>query len=128
MSDALAGVTAALNLTHQLLRLAVVAKDAEAKLVIADLQIQLAELKTRLAELLEENAKLRQDAKTALTAKTEMIMKDGLYFKQDGDGPFCTACHDSKNQVIRVSELPKAFHMIAHWKCNVCGAKYGGNM
>jgi len=54
MADIITAVTGAIALTKQLVGLASVAKDAEAKLVVADLQIQLAELKTKLAELIEE--------------------------------------------------------------------------
>ena len=128
MADVITTVTAAINLTKQLLGLAVVAKDANAKLVIADLQVQLAELKTRLAELIEENNQLKQEIRKVSATETDVVLKKGMYFTQDGDGPFCTACYDSKKQMIRVSEMGAAFHPIARWRCNVCNATYGGTL
>ena len=126
MVDVIAAVTGAIGLTKQLLELTTVAKDAKAKLVIADLQIQLAELKTKLAELIDENAQLKQEIKKATSIVAEVTLKDGLYYKADGDGPFCTACYDSKKQLIRVTELASVFQQIGRWRCNVCTAKYGG--
>lgn len=126
MTDAITAVTAAINLSKQLYSLAVVAKDAEAKHMIADLNLQLAELKLKLAELTEENNDLKQQLKRATTTTPEVVCRDGLYFKPDGDGPFCTACYDSKKQLIRVSEYEASFHEIARWHCNVCKGSYGG--
>jgi len=128
MPDVITTVTAAINLTKQLLGLAVVAKDANAKLVIADLQVQLAELKTRLAELIDENNQLKQEIRRSAATETAVVLKEGLYYTPDGDGPFCTACYDSKKQMIRVSEMGAAFHDIARWRCNVCKATYGGKL
>lgn len=121
-------VTTAINLSKQLLGFAVVAKDASAKLVIADLQVQLAELKTRLAELIDENNQLKQEVKKVATNVAEVSLKEGLYFTSNGDGPYCTACYDSKKQLIRVREMGAAFHAIARWRCNVCKAHYGGTI
>jgi Predicted nucleotide-binding protein containing TIR-like domain len=55
---------------------------------------------------------------------SEVIVKDGVYFKQDGDGPFCTGCYDSKKELIRISALSRDFHSIARWRCPVCKASY----
>lgn len=128
MADPITAVTAAIGLTKQLLGLAVAAKDADAKLAIAELQVQLAEIKTRLAELIDENNNIKQELKAATSDIAEVVFKDGLYYKPDGDGPFCTACYDSKKALVRVSERGAAFHAIARWKCNVCGGKYGGQL
>lgn len=128
MADVMTTVTAAINLTKQLLGLAVVAKDANAKLAIADLQVQLAELKTRLAELIDENNQLKQELRKASATETAVVLKEGLYFTPNGDGPYCTACYDSKKQMIRVAEMGSAFHAIARWRCNVCKATYGGTL
>lgn len=128
MTDVISTVTTAISLTKQLLGLAVVAKDANAKLVIADLQLQLAELKTRLAELIDENNQLKTEIKKSSTSETEVIIKDGVYYKPNGDGPFCTACYDSNRKMIRVTELGEVFHDIGKWQCNVCGATFGGRL
>ncbi len=116
MVDVLTTVTGAIGLTKKLLELTVVAKDAKAKMIVADLQIQLAQLKTRLAELIDENTHLKQEIKNATSTVAEVTLKDGLYYKIDGDGPFCTACYDSKRQLIRVSEMAAIFQEIGRWR------------
>ena len=126
MTDPITAVTTALSLSKQLLGFAVAVKDANAKLAIAEIQVQLAEIKTRLAELIDENNQLKQDLKAATSTIPEVVIKEGLYYTPDGDGPFCTACYDTKKQLVRLSELGAAFHVIARWKCNVCNGKYGG--
>ena len=125
MVDVVAAVTGAISLTKQLLELAVASKDAKAKLVIADLQVQLAEIKTRLAELIDDNTRLKGELKNATTTGAEVVLKDELYYAPDGDGPFCTACYDSTKKLIRVTKLGPMFRAHGRWRCNVCSAKYG---
>jgi hypothetical protein len=126
MTDIPNAIAGAISLTKKLLSLAAVANDATAKLAIADLQVQLAELKTHLAELIDENSQLKQELKAFKSAGVEVVVKDGLYYKPDGDGPFCTACYDSGKTLSRITELGAAFRPIARWRCNVCKATYGG--
>ena len=125
MVDVIATVTGAIGLTKQLFELATVAKDAKAKLVVADLQIQLAELKTKLAELIDENTQLKQEVKKATSNVAEVTLKDGFYFKTDGDGRFCTTCYDSKKQLIRVSALTGPLTALGKWRCGVCKGHFG---
>lgn len=124
MNEVITTVTAAIGLTKQLVEFSSITKDAHAKLVIADLQIQLAEIKMKLAELIDENTSLRASLKSATSSVKEVEFRDGLYFTPDNDGPFCTACYDSKGKLMRVTKLGEAFHDLAHWSCGVCKATY----
>jgi hypothetical protein len=124
MNEVIVAVSSAIGLTKQLVDLSEIAKSAQAKLIIADLQVQLAEVKMKLAELIEENTTLKKSLNTAISTTKEVIHKNGLYFTPDNDGPFCTACYDSKNKFVRVVELSSAFHVIAKYKCPVCEATY----
>ena len=124
MNEIISTVSSAIGLTKQLVDISEIIKNSEAKLIIADLQIQLAEVKMQLAELIDENRNLKKSLQDAVSAKQEVTLKDGLYYTHDGDGPFCTACYDSENKLVRVADLSPAFHEIAKSRCPVCKAKY----
>lgn len=127
MADIFTSITTAIGLTKQLVDLADTTKNAQAKLVIADLQIQLAELKVQLAELIDENREL----KSALSRKTEekpkLKIEGDLYYTEEGDGPFCTACFDTKQKLVRVTPMASTFHTIAKFRCNVCHGHFHGS-
>jgi len=124
MPDVIATVTTSIGIAKQLLELLEKSKDVKAKSLLADLQIELAEVKMRLAELIEENTQFKARLKKAESAEQEVVLKDGLYFRPDGDGPFCTACYDSKGKLIRVSKMPRNFETFGNWQCNVCQSNY----
>lgn len=116
----------AIKLVRQLYELSAVAEDPKAKLAVAELQMELAELKTKIADLINENTQLKKDLEWATSTSVEMVLKDDVYYKPSGDGPFCTTCYDSKRQLIRLTEMSKLFREVGRWNCNACKAKYGG--
>jgi hypothetical protein len=122
--DVIAAVTGAVALAKQILDLSAVSKDSQAKAMVGDLRLQLAELKIKLADLIEENDQLKRDAKKAQAAPA-MTVKDGMYYKPDGDGPFCTTCHDSSGKLIRLVPLMTGITRIGKWHCGVCKTPYG---
>lgn len=124
MTDVISYVSNALTICKQLLELSEAHKDATSKLLIAELNVQLAGVKMQLAELMTENAELRQELLKKAEPALKLTVRDGMYFKEDGDGPFCTACYDTKKQLVRVPETADAMHMICRWRCNVCKAHY----
>lgn len=94
-------------------------KDAEIKMLIADLGIELAELKCSFADLLDENRELKDQIKELSSKKEEtLIIKNGLYYRKNEDGPFCTGCYDSKKEVIRLTTWG-----VNSYKCPVCSAQ-----
>lgn len=107
-------------------------KEASAKMALAevmsklgDAQIQLTKLQFEIAELLKENFSLKEQVATSAANVPKVTLgPDGLYYTPDGDGPFCTTCYDKGKQLIRLTQLDKAFQRIAKMKCNSCGGKY----
>jgi hypothetical protein len=124
MTDIIATVTTAIGLTKQLFDIADATKSAEAKLLVADLRVQLAELKDQLAELMEENRQLKEELKKSQSTVAEVVFKSGLYYRPDGDGPFCTTCYDKEHKLIRVTRMARQFWQFGKWSCGVCETHY----
>ncbi len=124
MPDIFDTLKKAFDLTKQLIELADAAKNAHAKMVTADLQVQLAELKVRLAGLLDENTQLKTDLKKAQSTEPEVVLKEGLYYHANGDGPFCTLCYDSNHKLIRVAKLTHTMTILGKWRCGICKTHY----
>lgn len=124
--DILGTVTGTIELTRKLLALQSLERDTDARLLIAELKGRLAELKFQVAGLLEENHGLKEAAKSAADMP-QLVLKEGVYYTKDDDGPFCTACVDSHKKLIHVTHMPASMHVAAKWACPVCEAKYGGD-
>jgi hypothetical protein len=77
--DIIGGITGAINLVKQMLKVAEKVKNAELMNSMADLQIELAKVKSQVAELLEENQQLKVVAKKE-TEKPQVVLKDGMYY------------------------------------------------
>jgi|GEM_PF-5798549 len=124
LNELTTAISSACTIAKQLLELKGVASNASAKLLIAELQVQLAELKTRLAELLLENVTLKESLRLALaTNSRQSVLRDGLYWDNTGSGPYCTACLDQHRNWILLTELPA--DLPARWLCPACQAAYG---
>jgi hypothetical protein len=111
--DVFSGVKNAIALVVKAKQLADQLKNLELKQVIVDLQSQLVDLKEEIVNFREENLALKAQVQR-LSAAPEVVVRDGLYFKNDGDGPYCTQCYDSEKKLIRVAEL--AGHLKAFWQ------------
>lgn len=93
--------------------------DAEIKMFIADIGMELSTLKCSFADLLDENRELKNQIKELCSKKEEVLrVKNGLYYREDEDGPFCTGCYDSKNKLIRLTSFG-----LDSYKCPVCNAQ-----
>lgn len=69
LSDIQNAVTTSITIAKKLREVSERMKDAEVKLLIADLSIELANVKQNLAELLQENTDLREKLRAAETAE-----------------------------------------------------------
>ncbi|MCE9531534.1 MAG: hypothetical protein K8T89_10495 [Planctomycetes bacterium] len=96
----------------------------ELKETIAELRGKLLDLKEEILALREENTDLKAEkAKLALPA--EVVKKDGLCYKADGNGPYCTHCYETRGDLISVVEFPKNVQRLAgKWRCPSCTTKY----
>ncbi|WP_414838888.1 hypothetical protein [Carnobacterium sp. TMP28] len=71
-----------------------------------DLQLKgvLLDIQGAVYDLQEENKRLKEDnsdLKNAQRLTTELIFKDNAYYKWE-EGPYCSACWDSKNLLVRM--------------------------
>ncbi len=125
MSDPLVIINAAVSTVTKLASLAGTIKNAELKLLVADLTLEIAQTKTTMAALIDENRELRSTITKHSTPKINVVLKDGLYYTDNNDGPFCTACFDGKEKLVRVTELHGHFKLMGKYKCPICDTKYG---
>lgn len=122
--DILGGIGDAISLALKAKQLADRLKNLELKEVVVDLQSRLIDLKEQIVALREENIQLKADAKK-LQLPPELIVKDGVYFRADGDGPFCTGCYDAGGKLHRLAEQSGLYRKISKWKCPVCKSTFG---
>lgn len=123
--EAMTALSGAAEAVRILATISKMVTNAETKIAIAELQVQLATINTTVAELMEENTKLK--ALLAATAEHEsLVITNGMYYTQQGDGPFCTACFDVRKQKVLLTGLPRGVRNLAGThKCNACQGKYG---
>src|SRR5262245_24167697 len=114
----------AIELTKKLLAIREFAKNAEVKLLIAELQVQLADVKTQVADLMKENTKLKDEANRIASLPNLTLKKNRLYYKQDGEGPFCPTCFDVKRIVVRLVRKTQTIADETDWRCNNCQSAY----
>ena len=110
-----------------------IGKRGEFMRIIGELSIDLAETQIKLAEKLAEASELKeqvntlqQEIKRLKNPETKMIIKDGLYYGPDNDGPFCTGCYDNNQKTIRVVKRSGNFLRLGMYKCPVCHNSYVG--
>ena len=108
-------------------------KRGEFMRLIGELSVELAETQIRLAECMRENhelkdviANLQKDIESLKSPSSKPLLKNGLYYNEDEDGPFCTACYDDQTKFIRVVETPQVMRTLGRYKCPKCSAVYGG--
>ncbi len=103
---------------------------AELRLKIADMMNALADTKISIAELKDIIQEKDEQIKTLTELNREQLnsekleYRDGLYFSNDGDGPFCTACYDTKKMKVRVNQMPKNFRDFGKYRCPNCSSKF----
>jgi len=127
--DIIGSVTGAIDMVRKAMELADKLKNLELKALIVDLQSKLLDVKGECISLREENARLTAENKR-LSAPPEVELKNGMYYRvQGGDGPFCTACHDTKGQMVRLAGTGRDEQITIGicWRCHSCGASYTGH-
>jgi regulator of replication initiation timing len=134
LSGAVRTVTTGIDALKKLTDLAVKSQNIELQEGILGLRSQLLEIKESLLEAKEQNFDLREENKELkqkileLETQTEekTIVKEGVYYAESGDGPFCTGCFDSNKKKIRVSTLSDGFEALGKYQCPTCKAVYSG--
>ena len=106
-------------------------KRGEFMRIIGQLSIELAETQMKLAEQIQNSISDKQNIKI-LEAQIESlknpglqpILKDGLYYEENGDGGYCTGCYDRDKKLIRVISLAEIYKPLGSYKCPSCNTKY----
>jgi hypothetical protein len=101
--------------------------NSELSLEISNLQMELADVRSAYAALENENRELKEKIRALEKCNEEPpVYKNGAYYSQSGDGPFCTACYDKDKKQIRLSKLKISAGLVNHI-CPVCKAPYNLN-
>ena len=77
-------------------------------------------LAEKVKRLEKENESLRRSVRP-----NDLALKDGLYYNHSGDGPFCTGCHDTKGQLVRLKTVSRPFETFGKFKCPSCSEYFG---
>lgn len=104
---------------------------ANLKLESARLKSTLASAETRILEIEQENDALKAKIKALEQSAVNLnksILRDGFYYAEDGDGPFCTFCYDNNKKVSRVAPASQSalfgiFGGTGAYKCPNCQHK-----
>jgi len=130
MNDVLSSIGHAISLAKRLREISKNIEDAEFKNLLADLNLELSDVKLALANAMEENAHLKMELTRVKHSQAngsgELIFKEFAYYTQSDDGPFCSACYETKKQQIRLSKVSGPFTHFGHSKCPSCDEYYGG--
>ena len=118
-----ATISGAIDIAQKIIELKAVAKNADAMMLLASLKLALADAKTQLADMMTENLQLKSDLATA-TSPPVLLPKDGMYYKSDDDGPFCTICFDRDEKAIRLVEVGMSIWSTGRWSCGVCKTRF----
>jgi hypothetical protein len=122
-------ITSVIGLVQKAKQLADQLANLELKEIIVDLQGKVLDLKQEINSLREENEGLKRQIKeapvAAATPKEVPTIRDGMYWKGD-DGPFCTACYDTSERLVRASNATHDEKVVMgiRYKCPVCKANY----
>jgi len=124
--EAIAAVSSAIGIAKRLKEISKNVADAEFKNLLADLSLELAEVKLKLADFMEENVQLRNELTDLKKQKDEgtPVVKNGVYYKTNGDGPFCTACFDKDGKYMRLKKESDDFPEMGTHSCPVCNQWY----
>jgi CMP-N-acetylneuraminic acid synthetase len=127
IAGAIKSLSIAVDLVKQINSAAKQFKSIEISNAILDLndeiiqaRISLVKANEEIVRLLEEN----QSLKSQIRAHKEpelLLGDDNLYYRQDGKGPYCTDCYDTKQQIIFLRNIQNTpLSIRGKYKCNVC--------
>lgn len=128
MSDLITSISTAITIAKRLNEIGKNIQDAEFKNLLADLSLELADTKLKLSEVVSENAELKEEVAAIKHSKSlggELVFRDQMYYTQDGDGPFCPGCYDTKGAKIRTPEQKGHGSHFGKYRCPSCNNFYG---
>ncbi|NAW60475.1 hypothetical protein CAG58_00640 [Vibrio sp. V31_P5A7T61] len=130
MSDVLSSIGQAISLAKRLREISKNIEDAEFKNLLADLNLELADTKLALADVIEQNSQLKLEVNELKNSQgsnlSQLEFREFAYYGANDDGPFCSACYETKNQQVRLSKVTGTFSTFGRHKCPSCKQYYGG--
>lgn len=111
-------IATAIGTVRAVVELAKTVKQADIR---TELQDRILELQGSLLELQDEMGAIRaenRDLNERLAVGKMQLRDDGMYWNEEGDGPFCPSCADGKGLRARVVRNPSN----GYWVCGVCKA------
>lgn len=109
-----------------------ISKRGEFMRIIGELSLELADVQIKLSEAIRENNGLKQrisalekEVEDLKNPDTKLIVKNGLYYTSENEGPFCTGCYDGDRKTIRLTKLSGEFRELGEYQCPVCNHIYG---
>jgi regulator of replication initiation timing len=125
MQDIIIGINSLIEMVKGFKTLKDMTDQVELKKFLAKLEVDLAETKSRMAGLIDENTKLKSKIQKLQAVKDEkMLFKNNSYYDGDGNGPYCTACYDSKNKKVRLADNTMDPEIFGDKICPVCDTGY----
>jgi hypothetical protein len=70
------------------------------------------EVQSQAFALLEENHQLKAQNRTLseqLSTQQSLLFNDGVYWGDNGDGPFCSPCWDARRVLVRVHQRDSGY-------------------
>ena len=130
MTDIVAGISTALDITKKLRDLNKAAGEADFKMLLADLTSELGDAKLAAANLKIElaEAKSKNIELAALLEKKnaeEPELHDHAYVFGDNTRHYCTGCYDSMGKKSLLTENKPPFNVFGKWTCPVCKQHIG---
>lgn len=117
-------ISDAIDLVARAKKLADELSSLDLKETIAELRGKLLDLKEEILTLREENTTFKAE-RAKLTLPPELTLKDDVYWKADGSGPLCVACHHKDHKLIPLTEQSGLLAKTGKWRCSVCKATFG---
>jgi hypothetical protein len=98
------------------------ADNVKLKTHLLSMNEQILEMKEIALEYRDENIRLKEEIKK-LTAMSEkkFIMKNKMYYDEDGIGPYCPICWENHKYLSLMTEI----NVIVRYQCEKC--RYGAN-
>lgn len=78
---------------------------------------KIVELQEQVHLLMDENKELRKtitELEEKLVIREDLQCRDNAYWRKNGDGPFCTACWDKDQKLMRILDQD------GYYTCSTC--------
>jgi len=125
--DIVTSIQSAITIVGKLREFSKRVEDAEFKMLLADLSLELADAKLEVADLKTELAAAKTEiqkhkVEIANREGTKPSIDAGAYIFEGDSSHYCTACFDTKNSRVRLTQLQPPFDTFGKWECPSCHA------